>query len=91
MFWKPGSKFPGSAVDAESDRQAEKEGEAAITAVYNPYERYSIDQQRTQLPIYKLRNQILYCLEKHRVLILIGETGSGKTTRTFAHMAFFSS
>lgn len=86
MFWKPGSKFPG--VDAESDRQAEKEGES-ITAIYNPYERYSLDQQRQHLPIFKLRTQLLYCVERYKVLVIIGETGCGKTTRMYFFLTQF--
>lgn len=33
------------------------------------------------LPIDKHKESILYSLERHRVLIIIGETGSGKSTR----------
>lgn len=41
----------------------------------------SIAVQRQQLPIFKSRNQILYALETHRVVVIIGETGSGKSTQ----------
>ncbi len=41
----------------------------------------SIEVQRQQLPIFKSRNQILYALETHRVLVVVGETGSGKSTQ----------
>lgn len=41
----------------------------------------AIDLQRKQLPIYKYKNHILYLLEKNRVLVLIGETGCGKSTQ----------
>lgn len=34
-----------------------------------------------KLPIDKHKESILYLLERHRVLIIIGETGSGKSTR----------
>lgn len=38
-------------------------------------------QQRLLLPIYKHRRQILYAMESYRVLIVVGETGSGKSTQ----------
>ncbi|CAF2129708.1 unnamed protein product [Rotaria magnacalcarata] len=38
--------------------------------------------QRTALPINKYRQQILDMIENNQLFILIGETGSGKTTQT---------
>ncbi|CAM6127161.1 unnamed protein product [Calypogeia fissa] len=35
----------------------------------------------TVLPIYAHESQILETVEKHSVVVLIGETGSGKTTQ----------
>lgn len=35
----------------------------------------------SSLPIAKHRNEILFLVENHSTLILIGETGSGKTTQ----------
>ena len=48
---------------------------------YNANQDTSIDVQRQQLPIFISRNQILYALETHRVLVVVGETGSGKSTQ----------
>ena len=33
------------------------------------------------LPIYQYKNQVLEAIERHRVTIISGETGSGKTTQ----------
>jgi ATP-dependent RNA helicase DDX35 len=41
----------------------------------------SISYQRQSLPITNLRTQILWALEKYTTLVLVGETGSGKTTQ----------
>ncbi len=41
----------------------------------------SILEQRASLPIAKLRSQLVDALGQHRVLVVIGETGSGKTTQ----------
>uniref|UniRef100_A0A6P7GSF6 Probable ATP-dependent RNA helicase DHX35 n=1 Tax=Diabrotica virgifera virgifera TaxID=50390 RepID=A0A6P7GSF6_DIAVI len=49
--------------------------------VYNRYLSQSIQTQRQRLPIFNNRNHILYLLEKYQTLILIGETGCGKSTQ----------
>ncbi|CAH8833475.1 unnamed protein product [Trichobilharzia szidati] len=41
----------------------------------------SVEQQRQQLPVFAKRSQFLYLLENSRVLIVTGETGSGKSTQ----------
>lgn len=66
MFWKPGTKAPASAQlgDVDEDRQTEQEG--GLNMVYNKYAQLSMDQQRKQLPVHKVRNEILYCVEKHK-------------------------
>ncbi|KYN99681.1 putative pre-mRNA-splicing factor ATP-dependent RNA helicase PRP22 [Plasmodium gaboni] len=40
-----------------------------------------INEQRSKLPIYNLKNDLMKAIEKNNVLIVIGETGSGKTTQ----------
>ncbi|KAF5206095.1 Atp-dependent rna helicase dhx8 [Thalictrum thalictroides] len=41
----------------------------------------SIEKQIQRLPVYKYRNAILYLVETHATTIVVGETGSGKTTQ----------
>jgi ATP-dependent RNA helicase DHX8/PRP22 len=41
----------------------------------------SIKEQRESLPIFTLRSHLLDAIRDHQVLIVIGETGSGKTTQ----------
>jgi pre-mRNA-splicing factor ATP-dependent RNA helicase DHX16 len=41
----------------------------------------TIDETRKSLPIYAFREQILKAVEEHQVLIVVAETGSGKTTQ----------
>mmetsp|Transcript_63871 Transcript_63871/g.103249 ORF Transcript_63871/g.103249 Transcript_63871/m.103249 type:complete len:653 (+) Transcript_63871:2-1960(+) len=43
--------------------------------------RDEILEQRKQLPIFKARKEILAEFSKHDTLVLVGETGSGKTTQ----------
>lgn len=49
--------------------------------IFNPHRSQSIENQRKRLPIFENRDQFLYLLETHQFLILIGETGSGKSTQ----------
>src|SRR5205807_7425818 len=44
-------------------------------------EAQSIEETRKSLPIYEWRTQFLEALEQFQVLIIVGETGSGKTTQ----------
>ncbi|GIM06180.1 hypothetical protein Vretimale_10573 [Volvox reticuliferus] len=40
-----------------------------------------IDAERRQLPAWAARDKLLQLLQEHRTLVLVGETGSGKTTQ----------
>lgn len=40
-----------------------------------------LSQQRASLPIFASREKILWLLERHSTLVLVGETGSGKSTQ----------
>ncbi|KAI0368890.1 P-loop containing nucleoside triphosphate hydrolase protein [Pilatotrama ljubarskyi] len=47
----------------------------------------SIQEQRKNLPIYKLREPLLQAIREHQVLIVVGDTGSGKTTQMTQYLA----
>ncbi|KAJ8702089.1 DEAH-box ATP-dependent RNA helicase prp22 [Pleurotus ostreatus] len=47
----------------------------------------SIQDQRKSLPIYKLRDSLLQAIAEHQVLIVVGDTGSGKTTQMVQYLA----
>lgn len=40
-----------------------------------------IQKERKQLPIYQAKDILLEQIEKHDTLVIVGETGSGKTTQ----------
>lgn len=44
-------------------------------------ERLAIKQQRESLPMYTYRDDLLAAIRDHQVLIIVAETGSGKTTQ----------
>ncbi|KAL7536974.1 hypothetical protein ACHAXR_007511 [Thalassiosira sp. AJA248-18] len=66
-FWKPSSAADGDDLLDENDT-------AGSIHINYPLERQI-------LPITAHRTQILYALETYGVLILVGETGSGKSTQ----------
>lgn len=77
-FLRPGERAPAAfGLSFDSDR-----GEAGGTApVYNKNERLALAEQRRRLPIYAHRTQLLYLVEAHATTVVVGETGSGKTTQ----------
>ncbi|KAL5081235.1 hypothetical protein RYX36_009656 [Vicia faba] len=40
-----------------------------------------LQQERKKLPIYSFRQELLQAVHDHHVLVIVGETGSGKTTQ----------
>ncbi|XP_074028365.1 probable ATP-dependent RNA helicase DHX35 [Leptinotarsa decemlineata] len=54
--------------------------------IYNRHISQSIQTQRQRLPIFNNRNHILYLLEKYQTLVLVGETGCGKSTQIPQYM-----
>jgi hypothetical protein len=86
-FWRPGTIAPGSNVEREPDASASAEGDASGSmllpaAVFgtSATARLPIRQQRMLLPIAGHRRQLLYALERHQVLVLVGATGSGSVS-----------
>jgi HrpA-like RNA helicase len=85
-FWRPGTIAPGSNVE----REVSSSGEDAMMMPLSGSEatsRLSIRQQRMLLPIAGHRRQILYALERHQVLVLVGATGCGSVKQAAAAAA----
>ncbi|PON70342.1 RNA helicase, ATP-dependent DEAH box [Trema orientale] len=40
-----------------------------------------LQEERKSLPMYRYRDELLDAIEKYQVLVIVGETGSGKTTQ----------
>ncbi|KAK8118723.1 pre-mrna-splicing factor atp-dependent rna helicase prp22 protein [Apiospora kogelbergensis] len=47
----------------------------------------TIKQQRETLPVYAFRNQLIKAVHENQFLIVVGETGSGKTTQLTQYLA----
>ncbi|VVC34666.1 Helicase, C-terminal,Helicase-associated domain,Domain of unknown function DUF1605,P-loop [Cinara cedri] len=63
------------------EEKSKFEGTISSSFVYNPYMFLDLQTQRNKLPITKYRNEVLYLCEKFQTLILVGSTGSGKSTQ----------
>ena len=47
----------------------------------------SIKEQRGSLPIFRFKDQIIEAVANNQMLVVIGETGSGKTTQMTQYLA----
>eukprot|EP00884_Botryococcus_braunii_P008381 jgi/Botrbrau1/17544/Bobra.0864s0003.1 len=77
-------------LDLDEEAAAEKEREAKKAAAKSEFEALQAD--RAALPIYPYRDELLKAVAEHQVLIIVGETGSGKTTQIpqYLHEAGYS-
>ena len=74
----PSKKYEEADED-ENKSNVEKEDEALEIRPATKHEQ--ILAGRKKLPVYPYREDFLAALQDHQVLILVGETGSGKTTQ----------
>ncbi|CAL1538482.1 unnamed protein product [Lymnaea stagnalis] len=81
-FWKPGTAGPGlTNIAEERTTNTDTSDISAPSIVYNPNKNLSIEQQRQKLPVFQYRNHILYLTERYQTVVVIGETGCGKSTQ----------
>ncbi|KAI0875680.1 P-loop containing nucleoside triphosphate hydrolase protein [Hypoxylon argillaceum] len=74
--WNLGSTLAGEGKQlTQEQRFLEAQIEAAEKKAL------SIEETRKSLPIYKYRDEFIAAIEQHQILVLVGETGSGKTTQ----------
>ncbi|XP_050287201.1 probable pre-mRNA-splicing factor ATP-dependent RNA helicase DEAH9 isoform X3 [Quercus robur] len=78
-FWKPGTEKPRMVDDEEGGVLFLST--VASSSSSSGFGYGSMEKQRQRLPVYKYRTAILYLVETHATSIIVGETGSGKTTQ----------
>ncbi|XP_065560397.1 probable ATP-dependent RNA helicase DHX35 isoform X1 [Artemia franciscana] len=77
----PFPKFIKPKDELTEDREETVVDESVSHFVYNPLHSLALDQQRKKLPVWQNRDNILYLLQEYQTLIVLGETGSGKSTQ----------
>jgi pre-mRNA-splicing factor ATP-dependent RNA helicase DHX15/PRP43 len=78
---KPGERKRKLDVEGISEKREDKKGTNPYTGRQYSQRYYSILEKRKTLPIYEHRQQFLDLANNNQVVILVGETGSGKTTQ----------
>ncbi|VAH74555.1 unnamed protein product [Triticum turgidum subsp. durum] len=81
-FWRPGSEKPSaSLVDDEEGGVLFLPTNTNASSSSSGFGYASLERLRQRLPVYKYRKAILYLVERHATTIIVGETGSGKSTQ----------
>ncbi|KAJ4463032.1 putative Pre-mRNA-splicing factor ATP-dependent RNA helicase DHX15 [Paratrimastix pyriformis] len=72
-----------TAASMKRSRFDQKEDGQTNPLTQKPYsaQYYQILEKRTKLPIYEHKEEFLRLVRENRVVVLVGETGSGKTTQ----------
>jgi len=78
-FWKPGAPAPESARPLSLDVDRGQGGAELLP--FNKHASLDLQQQRQRLPIWALRDALLYLVESHAVTVVVGATGCGKSTQ----------
>lgn len=78
----------GSAAGAKPEQVAEwKKATFNNATSFGKITSMSIQEQRESLPTYKLRSSLIEAIRENQMLIVVGDTGSGKTTQMTQYLA----
>ena len=72
-----------SAFDGAPEWKKKAENKALS---YGIISNKSIKEQRESLPVYRLKQELMNAISENQVLVVVGETGSGKTTQMTQYM-----
>lgn len=74
--------FTEDSVDVLESKEEDEEKNKLLEVLDQEIQKVDQSKQsRKLLPVYKYRDELLKSIREHQVLIIIGETGSGKTTQ----------
>ncbi|CAI7893037.1 unnamed protein product [Closterium sp. NIES-53] len=62
-----------------SEDEEERERQVEVSKAKTAFDK--IQAERKNLPMYRYREELLQAINDHQVLVIVGETGSGKTTQ----------
>ncbi|KAG9757926.1 P-loop containing nucleoside triphosphate hydrolase protein, partial [Aureobasidium melanogenum] len=68
-------------MSGSMQQQTQEERQLAQQLVAAERKAKTIEEKRKTLPVYTYRDEFLAAVDKYQVLIVVGETGSGKTTQ----------
>lgn len=71
----------------ESDNVAMEWKKSQANVTYGKRTSMTIKQQRESLPVYGMRQQLVDKIRENQFLVIVGETGSGKTTQIAQYLA----
>ena len=80
-------------VTATSDEQAKKDSQFSThmqeknESISEFAKSKSIKEQRQYLPVFAVREELLKVIRDNRIVVVVGETGSGKTTQLTQYLA----
>ena len=74
-------------MSAALDNPEWKKKADASAPVFGKQDTRTIKEQRESLPIFGLKDALVDAVNSHQVLVVIGETGSGKTTQMTQYLA----
>ncbi|KAG0052532.1 DEAH-box ATP-dependent RNA helicase prp22 [Gryganskiella cystojenkinii] len=78
----------GSAASGKAGQMPEwKLSTFGKATTYGRITDLSMKQQRESLPVFKFRERFIDAMREHQILVVIGETGSGKTTQLTQYLA----
>lgn len=71
----------GETVDLGDDSLSAWQNEIHKSVSYGKRTKLPISEQRRSLPVFKLRSKLIELVRENQFLVIVGETGSGKTTQ----------
>ena len=79
----------GLAAGERPDEVESKEDEREVRAREKQTAFEALQHGRTLLPMYEFREPLLKAIAEYQTLVIVGETGSGKTTQAWFRPAAF--
>ena len=65
--------------DLDAEAEEERKRQERISAAETEFEK--LQAGRRELPMFKYREELLEAIAAHQIIVIVGETGSGKTTQ----------
>ena len=77
---------PDGKVDYRADSKYSEAMKGKTEAISHFAQTKTLKEQRRFLPVYKVRSELLQVIRDHQVVVIVGETGSGKTTQVAQYL-----